>query len=112
MADVRVFPNHFRTKEQAIAEIMKDGYWPVSWIDKPGGRYEPHRHRDDETLYLVEGSLRFHDLKTGDTHRLKPGDKLLLPALTPHSVRTQEGATYIMGIRTLVAFDDHFLPPE
>ena len=112
MAGVRIVAGHFQGKEQAIAEIMKDGYWPISWIDKPGADYEPHRHRDEETLYLVAGAMDFTDMKTGETHHLKPGDKLFLPAGAPHSARTQEGATYIMGIRTLVAFDDHSLPPE
>ncbi len=110
MADIRIVAGHFQGKEQAIAEIMEDGYWPVSWIDKPGVSYEPHRHRDRETLYLVAGSLDFTDLETGRTYRLKPGDKLLLPAHAPHSAHTHEGATYIMGIRTLVAFDEHSLP--
>jgi hypothetical protein len=36
----------------------------------------------------------------------------MLRARTPHAAHTTEGATYIMGIRTLVAFDDHILPIE
>lgn len=110
MGDVRIVSGHFEGKEQAIAEILKDGYWPISWIDKPGASYEPHRHRDEETLYLVAGGMEFTDLKTGGTHNLKPGDKLFLPAGAPHRAGSQEGATYIMGIRTLVPFEDHILP--
>jgi len=112
MADVRIDSGHFEGKAQAIAEILKDGYWPVSWIDKPGADYEAHRHRDEETLYVVAGALDFTDTKSGETHHLKPGDKLFLPAGLTHSARSDEGATYIMGIRTLMPFDDHFLPPE
>ena len=40
------------------------------------------------------------------------GDKLVLPARLPHSASTNEGATYIMGIRTLVPFDEHILPAK
>ena len=111
MAAIGVCPGYFRTREDAITEIMKDGFWPVSWIDRPGASYEPHCHRDEETLYLIEGSLEFTDLVVGKTYHLTAGDKLLLPARASHSVQTRDGATYIMGIRTLVAFDDHFLPP-
>ena len=66
MTDVRVLPAHFHQKEEAIAEIMNDGYWPISWVDKPGCSYAPHRHRDDETLYIVAGSMEFSDLNAGN----------------------------------------------
>ena len=56
--------------------------------------------------------MEFSDLNTGKTYHLKSGDKLMLPARTPHAARTTEGATYIIGIRTLVAFDDHILPVD
>ena len=110
MASVGIFPDHFRTKEEAIAEIMKDGYWPISWLDKAGTEYGPHLHRDEETLYIVEGSMDFTETETGETHHLQAGDKLFLPPRLPHSTVTKDGATYIMGIRTLVAFDEHILP--
>jgi quercetin dioxygenase-like cupin family protein len=110
MAEISIVSSHFRSREQALEEIIRDGYWPISWIDKPGAVYEPHRHRDDETLYVVDGSIDFTDLTSGTTHHLIAGDKLFLPARLPHSASSQEGATYIMGIRTLVAFEDHVLP--
>jgi quercetin dioxygenase-like cupin family protein len=102
---------HFRTKEEAIAEIMRDGYWPISWIGKPGNELGPHLHRDHETLYVVDGSLDFTEVETAETHHLKAGDKLVLPAWLPHSARTDEGATF-MGIRTLVPFGEHILPAK
>ena len=110
MARVGIFPDHIRSKEQAIAEIMQDGYWPVSWIDKAGTEYGPHLHRDDETLYIIEGSMDFTEIESGETYHLHSGDKLFLPARIPHSASTKEGTTYIMGIRTLVSFDEHILP--
>ena len=112
MSKLSISSSYFETKEQALAEIQKDGYWPVSWIDKPGADYEAHCHRDEETLYVVEGVLEFVDCKAGKTHLLRPGDKLFLPARHTHEARTSEGTTYIMGIKTLVHFDEHFLPPE
>jgi quercetin dioxygenase-like cupin family protein len=81
-------------------------------VDKPGSSYAPHRHRDDETLYIVAGSMEFTDLSAGKTHHLVAGDKLMLPARVPHAAHTTEGTTYIMGIRTLVALDEHVLPIE
>ena len=103
MASVCIFPRHFQGQEQAVAEIIKEGYRPVSWTDEPNASYEPHRHEDDETLYILAGSMDFTDLETGKTHHLEPGDKLFLPANTLHSANTREGTTYIMGIRILDA---------
>ena len=99
MVRVLVFAGHFRKEEQAIAEILEEGYRPVPWTDRPGVSYEPHRHEDDETLYIVSGSMDFTDLETGKTHELQSGDKLFLPANTLHSARTQKGVSYIMGVR-------------
>ncbi len=54
---------------------MRDG-------DRPGGELGPHLHRDDETLYIVEGSLAFSETETGETHHrtLVPFDEHVLPA--------------------------------
>ena len=112
MSKVEIIREHFRTREDAIAEIASDGLWPISWVDKPGAEYSPHCHRDRETIYVVEGSLEFTDVGSRETHVLRAGDKLLLPARLTHSARSDEGAVYIMGIRTLVALEDHVLPPE
>jgi cupin superfamily acireductone dioxygenase involved in methionine salvage len=77
-----------------------------------GRSTSPHLHRDDETLYIVDGALDFRETETGATYHLTAGDKLVLPARLPHSASSREGATYIMGIRTLVPFDEHLLPIE
>ena len=40
----------------------------------------------------------------------KPQANCFLPAKLLHSASSHEGSTYIMGIRTLVVFEDHVLP--
>lgn len=94
-----------------MTEIMKDGYWPISWV-QPGATYTPHCHCDDETLYIGSGSIEFHHLTTREFHHLKSGDKLMLHSRTPHAARTDKGSTHIMGIRTLVPFEDQVIPIE
>ncbi len=112
MAMVTVIKRFFGSKEEAIADIKNEGFWPFAWMDKPGDSFEPHCHANDERLYLVEGSLDFEDVGTHRVFKLEPGDKLILPARTVHRGRTDVGAKYIVSMKELVHFNDHALPPE
>ncbi len=62
MATVTVIKRFFGSKEEAIADIKNEGFWPFAWMDKPGDSFEPHCHANDERLYLVEGALEFEDV--------------------------------------------------
>ena len=110
MEAVTVLKSHFQTKEDAIQEIMKAGWWPLSWRDAPGEIYEPHKHDADQTLYLVEGRLELE--ADGRFHHLEPGDKLELPAFTVHSAKVPDGALYIVGMPKVDLFAEHFLAPD
>lgn len=105
-------PGYFQTRAQAMQEILDDGWWPMAWIDKPGSSYADHYHVGAEALYLLDGQLDFADLAANTTWRLRPGDKLVLPALLEHRVSSLGGATYLISLSVLVPFDDHFIPVE
>ena len=72
--------------------------------------YEPHKHDAGQTLYLVEGSLELG--VAGATHKLNPGDKLELPALTVHSASAPSGAVYIIGTPKVDLLSEHALAPD
>ena len=76
MAAASVLKRFFRTKQEAIADINAEGFWPISWVDGPGETYAPHYHRGDERLYLVAGSMEFEDVGEGKLYRLEPGTLL------------------------------------
>jgi quercetin dioxygenase-like cupin family protein len=50
----------------------------------PHDRYVEHTHAYDKTLICLEGSIVFH-VPGGPDLPLTPGDRLVLPAGTPHS---------------------------
>jgi mannose-6-phosphate isomerase-like protein (cupin superfamily) len=56
---------------------------PRSWSNGPGDRYARHQHAADKVLFCLEGSIVFHTAE-GDLE-LTAGDRLDLPAGTPHS---------------------------
>lgn len=108
--EATVLPGYFQTRAQVMQEILTDGWWPMAWIDKPGSSYADHYHAGAEALYLLDGQLDFTDLSASTTWRLRPGDKLVLPARLEHRVSSLGGATYLISLSVLVPFEDHFIP--
>ena len=111
-ATATVHPAYFSAREEAIQEIARMGWWPMAWMDKPGSSYASHFHVGDESLYMIDGVLELTDEAAGITHVLKAGDKLDLPARVVHSVKSETGATYLLGLSILSPFDEHFIPVE
>ena len=66
------------------------------WHDAPSTHYSPHSHDHDETIALLDGELTFH--AAGRDFRLRPGDRLTLPAGTVHTADAgPAGATYLIA---------------
>ena len=61
-------------------------YAQVEGMLAPGGEAPPHiHHREDETFYVLEGSL---ELRLGEvTHVVRAGDYMQVPRGTMHSLR-------------------------
>ena len=110
MNEATVTKRHFRTKEDALREIVAVGWWPVSWRDPPGETYAPHKHDADQTVYLVEGGMQLEI--GGRVYDLEPGDKLDVPAFTVHSATAPGGAVYIIGMPKVDLIAEHALPPD
>ncbi len=60
-----------------------EGLSPHAWSNGPGDRYSTHAHDYHKVLMCVAGSIMFHT-PAGDV-ALAEGDRLDLPAGTPHS---------------------------
>ena len=70
--------------EEAVLERLRvEGLRPQAWRNGPADQYGWHEHGYRKILYCVEGSIAFHTDK-GDL-RLDAGDRLDLPAHTPHA---------------------------
>ena len=76
-----------RTSAPSIAMLKKllasEGLDSYEWRDEAGTRYGEHTHTYDEIRWVVSGTLRVG--VSGKTYLLGPGDRLDLPANTPHS---------------------------
>jgi quercetin dioxygenase-like cupin family protein len=68
------------------------------WSNGPGTVYGAHTHTYRKILYCLRGSIRFDLVAGGQSIDLQPGDRLDLPAGTPHAaVVGPGGVTCIEG---------------
>ncbi len=62
--------------------LTGEGLDPGAWSNGPGDTYVSHDHSYDKVIVVTSGSITF-GLAEGPTE-LAAGDRLELPALTPH----------------------------
>jgi quercetin dioxygenase-like cupin family protein len=81
------------------AELAGEGYSVYAWTDGPGTTYPPHTHDDDQTHWIVSGSLAL--TVDGLEYVLRAGDRDWLAAGTVHSARVvgRSPVTYLVGAR-------------
>lgn len=69
--------------DRARSVFAAEGLDPQTWSNGPGATYAEHEHDYHKVLVCTDGSITFHT-PSGDI-TLGPGDRLDLPAHTPHS---------------------------
>lgn len=68
-----------------LADRLRDeGLDPGRWSNGPGDRYAVHEHGYDKVIAVERGTIRFGLPATGESIGLVAGDRLELPAATPH----------------------------
>ncbi len=83
---IEVTTNHFRHRDQAVAEIKLNGLRLVELDVTPSNLHPaPHVHPYRVDVYVLDGVFEFHDMDTGHTHLLKAGSKAVVPPRTLHS---------------------------
>lgn len=76
-----------------------EGYSVFESRDAAGTTYGPHSHAEDQSHWVVSGTLK---LRIGyEEYTLRAGDRDYLPANTEHSaiVPNDEAAVYLIGIK-------------
>jgi quercetin dioxygenase-like cupin family protein len=67
------------------AALEAQGYDFHTWSNGPGTVYAVHAHEYDKVILVMHGSIQFQLPATGEKKDLDVGDRLDLPAHTPHS---------------------------
>jgi quercetin dioxygenase-like cupin family protein len=73
------------TSEALLARLRKEARDVYQWSNAPGDRYGVHSHSYTKILYCLEGSIDFVTAPNDRTVHLESGDRMELPAGTPHS---------------------------
>lgn len=84
----------------AVLELLPETGSVEVQRDTPGREHRTHTHPTDETLLIVDGAIKFY--WDGDEAECDSGDRLLLPAGTPHgSVAGPSGCVYVIAMETV-----------
>lgn len=78
--------------------LTSEGYTVFQWGDSPGSAFPSHSHENDQTHWIISGSLEMTVERFG-TVILEAGDRDLMPAGTYHSARVvgDEHVIYLVG---------------
>lgn len=77
------------TEASVRAVFAAEGLSPYAWSNGPGDRYAVHTHSYDKVLICARGSIVFE--AGGRDLTLQAGDRLDLPAGTPHGAVVGSG---------------------
>lgn len=72
------------TASNITREMRKEGLRPYMWDNTPNFRYGVRSHGYDKILYVVEGSLEITLPDSNQRMRLRPGDRIDIPAGVRH----------------------------
>ena len=76
-----------------------EGYTVTEWRDEPGTTYGAHSHAQDQSHWIISGTMKF---RVGwEDYILRAGDRDYLPANTEHSaaVAGDEAVVYLIGVK-------------
>ena len=78
--------------------LVTEGYRVFQWCDRPGAIYGMHKHAENQSHWIVSGSLELTIQSVG-TVLLEAGDRDYMPAETYHSARVigEEPVLYLIG---------------
>jgi len=95
MSDLEHIRGKYTTLDLVKADIEQDGFRMRTYQEPKARTFPEHSHPIDETVYVLRGSMTF--TVAGKVYTLDVGEKLHLPAGTPHSVSVEAGTEYAAG---------------
>ena len=90
--------NSIPSAAQFRQRMESEGFSVFQWSDPPGACYSPHTHGQDQSHWIVSGTLELNVTGHG-IFRLTTGDRDFMPAETEHeaAVIGDEPVVYLIG---------------
>lgn len=81
-------------------KMEREGYSVFQWYDQPGAEYGLHQHHEEQSHWIVSGTLELTIEGIGVVV-LQAGDRDFMPANTYHSARVlgEEPVHYLIGAK-------------
>jgi FPC/CPF motif-containing protein YcgG len=93
-----VVSTNIKNLEEAVTELLPPTGSVEVQYDTPFRVHEQHHHQVDETLHIIHGEITFEYEGTSVT--CGSGDRLILPAMTPHRSKAgKDGCLYVIATR-------------
>jgi len=90
--EIRRWPQDKALETVSVAEVWaRDGFSCDLWVDPPGREWLDFVHPTDERVVVQEGEIEFE--VEGARAMLGPGDEVLIPAGSRHSVWNRGSST-------------------
>lgn len=101
MSDYKVirWENSEKPDSAELREQMEnEGYCVYQWSDRAGAVYSEHFHSNDQSHWIISGSLEL-TVKDYGKFVLNAGDRDIMPAKTYHSAKvvSDESVVYLIG---------------
>lgn len=94
---MKVIKGFFETRDEVLEDLKETGHWPTTYVSEASPELPLHCHNLDVTGYVMSGGTYVLD-GDGNRHDLEPGDKLVIPAGSPHAEgEVTQTTTYIVG---------------
>ena len=78
--------------------LISEGYSVFQWTDEPGAVYGVHSHGNDQSHWIISGTLELN-VEGAGKFLLMAGDRDFMPAGTDHSAKVvgNEPVVYLIG---------------
>ena len=78
--------------------LVSEGYSVFQWTDAPGTVYGAHSHNNDQSHWIISGTLELN-VESAGKFLLAAGDRDFMPAGTDHSTEVigDEPVVYLIG---------------
>lgn len=82
--------------------LVSEGYRVFQWCDRPNMMYAKHKHGEDQSHWIISGSLELTIENVG-TFKLEAGDRDFMPAHIYHSAQvvSEEPVVYLVGEKVI-----------
>jgi len=109
---VEIQKGFFRTREDALEDILETGYWPHTYVSNRSPELPLHHHDHDLIGYVVEGETWLLD-ENGRRHTISAGDRLVIPKGAWHAEgEVRDRVLYLVTVREPVPLLEAILPRE